>query len=373
MRVLVVSPAFYPAVRYGGPTRSIHSLCLALGRVGCTVRVLTTNTDGDDVLDVPTDRDVPMAPNVTVRYCARVVYHDVSPRLAAALPAEARRADVVHLQAVYSFPTFPTLAIARLLDMPLVWSPRGALQRWERTTRVGAKWIWERGCRALLPRRAAFHTTAAPEAEATAARMPGIPVAIVPNGVDVPAAIEPRGLGGRLEILFLGRLHPIKGIDRLLAALRRIERGDLALTIAGDGDPSYRAELERLVSELGLDGRVSFVGFLDGEAKSAALRRAHLLVLPSHSENFGMAAAEALAHGTPVVAARGTPWHDLDRRGCGTWCDNEPAELARGIDRVLSGDLAAMGERGRAWMHEAFSWDHVAREMRVLYEKVLRV
>ena len=100
-------------------------------------------------------------------------------------------ADVVHLIAVYSFPTFPTLAYCRRFQKPLVWSPRGSLQRWSGSTRVATKFLWERVCRMLAAKdRVVLHTTSEEEARQSQARFPDLRTVIVHNGVELPAHVR---------------------------------------------------------------------------------------------------------------------------------------------------------------------------------------
>jgi glycosyltransferase involved in cell wall biosynthesis len=116
---------------------------------------------------------------------------------------------------------------------------------------------------------------------------------------------------------------------------------------------------------------VRFHGHADEAAKEAAFRNADVLMLPSHSENFGMAAAEALARGIPVVAGSGTPWEALDAVGCGRWVPNTPEALAEAVRSLHREDLLAMGERGRAWVRDEFSIATMAASMHALYRSLI--
>jgi len=154
-----------------------------------------------------------------VYFCRKLFGRDFSPSLLFRLWPMIGWADIVHLTAVYSAPTIPALLMCRLLHKPLVWSPRGALQRWERTSKPGLKWAWEMICGTLIRSDGSFlHVTADQEAVATRTRIPGIAIAVIPNGVDVPSGLPPRTWTpeGILRLIFLGRLHPIKGIENLL-------------------------------------------------------------------------------------------------------------------------------------------------------------
>ena len=142
----------------------------------------------------------------------------------------------------------------------------------------------------------------------------------------------------------------------------------VTLSICGTGDESYAASLRQLASTLGLDARVRFEGHVDGKAKEAQFAAADALVLPSHTENFGLVVAEALAHGVPVIASKGTPWGEVESEGCGIWVDNSPASLANAVSSLQSMDLVAMGEKGRRWVTRRFSWAAIAVEFAATYE-----
>jgi glycosyltransferase involved in cell wall biosynthesis len=147
------------------------------------------------------------------------------------------------------------------------------------------------------------------------------------------------------------------------------------LQIAGPDEAGHRADVEQAVSRFGLNECVSFLGPLEGEAKSAAYAEADLFVLPSYSESFGMVVAEALAHEVPVLVTRGVPWPQLPERGCG-WCVDTTIEgLAQGLREATAQEPAAlrhMGTRGRAWVEAEFRWDAIAKRFIDAYEQILR-
>ena len=193
MRILQVIPSFYPAHVYGGPIQSVYRLSCQLARRGHEVRVLTTDANGrHGVLDVVTDREVAVGGALRVRYCKRWMAESVAPTLLGLLPGHVGWADIVHLTAVYSFPTIPTLLVSSLRDKPVVWSPRGAFQRWEGSTRWLVKGAWEWACRRLRPRRLVLHATSAQEAAESAGRAGGVETAVIANGVDLPKLVPKR-------------------------------------------------------------------------------------------------------------------------------------------------------------------------------------
>lgn len=305
-----------------------------------------------------------------VYFCKRKWSGDISPSMLLQLWPMIRWADVVHLTAVYSSPTIPTLLICNLLGKPVVWSPRGALQRWDGATRPLEKNIWEAVCNFLIRRvKCVLHVTSAEEAAASEARIRASDHVLIPNGVEVPETIPVRTWkpDGVLRLLVIGRLHPIKGIENLLLALKILEDGKVNLSICGVGDNSYVSSLRKLVTQLGLDRCVKFKGQVEGKDKEREFFEADVCLVASHSENFSMVVAEALAHGVPVIASKGTPWAAVEKQNCGLWVENTPIGLSVALQTIRAQDLAAMGNRGRLWMESDFGWREIAKKMHAVY------
>ncbi|MEW5771872.1 MAG: glycosyltransferase [Pseudomonadota bacterium] len=377
MNILHVTPSFFPATYFGGPIYSTLGLCDALQAIpGVNLRVLTTDTAGPGKLDrlQVAHNPVVFPAGYHVCYCRRSFGLDVSLGFFARLWKALRWADVVHLTGVYSPPTIPTLLACRLLGRPVVWSPRGSLQRWEGSTRPRLKRLWEAMCNSLIkPGRVVLHVTSQQEAESSIARISHASTALIPNGVDLPELDTQRVWqpNGTLRILFMGRLHPIKGIENLLIAMSAPSVANTTLVVCGDGDPTYRALLQEQVATLGLEGRVVFAGEVKGKAKLAAFTAADVCVVPSFSENFGMVVAESLAHGVPVVVSKGAPWAEVERQECGFWVENTADSLASALQTIMNHCLAEMGNRGRSWMERDYGWNKAAKEMNALYQTLL--
>ncbi len=377
LRIVHVVPTYYPAVRYGGPIRSVHGLCKALVARGHEVHVYTSSMDGRDDLDVPLVDPVDMD-GVRIHYFRVPALRRLCwcPALGTTLARDIDGFDVLHLHSVFLWPTFAAARIAARAGVPYVVSPRGMLGRTvieSKSRLVKTAWIRLIERRTLL-QAAAVHATA--ELEAAEIRGLGLPVPrmiCVPNGVDWPAESRP-GAGSPLAdprqpyALFLSRLDPKKGLDRLIEAWRWVP--DLDLVIAGNDESGYRRELDRMVERAGLQARVRFIGAVADEHKWTLYANAVLFLLPSYSENFGNVVAEAMAMGCPVVV---TPEVGIARlvqeTGAGLVCAGDPRLLAEGI-RSLVADFAtrvAMGERGRRAAHERLSWHGCARDMEAAY------
>lgn len=375
MKILHVTPAFYPAKHWGGFAHSVPGLCDALARnPDIDLKVLTTDSDGPRTRQSISVKAFPekFPAGYGVYYCRRAFGQSVSPGLLLRLWSMARWADVLHLTATYSFPTIPTLLVCRILRKPVVWSPRGALQRWQGTTRARAKSVWEKVCNALCdPHRVVLHVTSEEEKNESSPRIPKARAKVIHNGIDLPGLNGDRSKrNGSLRLLYLGRLHPIKGIENLLRALAEV-KSDVTLSVCGDGEPSYRRSLENLVSELSLERRVTFRGPADEATKARHFHEADLCIVPSFKENFSMVVAESLSHAVPVIVGDGTPWKQVDQIGCGRCVPNSPDQIARAIEALGDAPLREMGLRGRDWMQKEFGWSVVAEQMLVTYRELI--
>lgn len=381
MRILHVVASYLPATRYGGTIWSVHGLCKALAARGHDVHVFTTSVDGDRDSDVPHGQPVDVA-GVTVWYFrsarGRRIYW--APEMTAALDERIGDCAVVHTHAIFLWPLWAAARAAHRAHVPYVVSPRGMLERdlvSRKSPLIKATWIAAIE-RHNLERAAAIHVTSAREADEAAAfglRLP--PLCEIPNGVDLPhgdsqpspamAAI----VRGGPYVLFLGRLNWKKGLDRLVAALSRV-RG-ARLVVAGNDEEGYRAIIEELASRAGVAARVVFTGPVDGADKATLLAHAHVLVLPSYSENFGNAVLEAMAAGCPVIV---TPEVGIapvvQASGAGLVVEGDADSLGRAIDSVCGRDdmRAELGGRGRQVAATTFSWPRVAQQFDDLYASV---
>jgi len=382
LRVLHATPAFAPAYRYGGPIRSVEGLVVELARSGVDVRVLTTDADGVDRLRMgrgwQTWRGVP------VRYLPRWAQPDLAPAFLWEAYVQAKQSDVGHVMSLFSTPSMVSLAAFELAGKPVVLSPRGALEPAAlKVASARKKHAWLRAFAPLLRRTTLFHATSNTEA-ASITRVLGaeVRVRVVPNGTDLEPRETAMARKARApsipKIGSLGRIHPIKALERLVeaAVILRARGVDLELELAGPPqDEAYLAELRRRAERPALAGRVRFPGELAAEAKFDFLAGCRVLCLPSRSENFGNVVVEALSCMTPVVTSRGTPWEELETLGAGRWVDNAPAALADALEPYLRDALlsAQAGERGRDLVERCYSWTAVAGAMRGVYEEAVHL
>lgn len=304
-----------------------------------------------------------------------------SPLMLKGLKSSARSGDILHSHSLWMFPNiYPGWAVEGTA-CKLVCSPRGTL-----TSYSLARSAWKKkimmvlGQRTMLNRVDMFHATSGNEYSDIRRKGFRQPVMVLPNGITLPDA-------GLLDVkssladckkktlIYLSRIHPEKRLDLLLKAWRRLETrySDWKLDIYGPLTGDFPPQMQKLAFDLGLS-RVSFKGEILGDAKYKALHAADLFVLPTHTENFGMAIAEALASGTPAVTTKGAPWKGLAEHRCGWWVDETEETLCETLDRAMAlppESLAEMGARGREWMKRDFDWNQLGVKMKLAYEWLL--
>jgi glycosyltransferase involved in cell wall biosynthesis len=230
-------------------------------------------------------------------------------------------------------------------------------------------WLWQKDA---LRTAHCLHATA--ESEYEEIRQAGLknPVAVIPNGIDIPQ-LPPAQREARKQktILSLGRIHPKKGLDRLVRAWATLEDRfpDWSLRLVGSPEVGHDLELIALGKQLNLK-RFQIQAAAYGEAKWQVYQEADLFVLPTLNENFGITVAEALACELPVISTKGAPWQGLEQEGCGWWIDHGVAPLAAALVQAMALDEATradMGKRGKAWMARDFSWAAIGAEMANVY------
>jgi len=381
VKVLHVIDVYPPAKFYTGPPQQVHRLARELRAADVDVRVVTTNANGPDTIDLPTGRWVDFE-GVPVFYGRRLPgTNKISWSAWRTIVREAAHTDLIHATGLFSWTNLAVAARARRVGVPVVVSPRGSLDPEALAFSPGKKaWFFRLGGSRALEEAAAFHVTSQMEREYVEAFVPGARTGLIPNGVIVPTDADLARWtsvpAAAPTLLFLGRIHPKKNVIPLVRAWASVapRHPRAKLVLAGPDDHGHRAEVERTIAALGVDQSVRLAGFVLGEDLSRLLATSIGLVLPSQTENFGNVVAEALAYRVPVIASTGTPWGGLRERDCGWWAEPSVEGLERAIDEALSLDSAtriAKGERGRRWMIDEFSWATVARAMIDFYDDVV--
>jgi glycosyltransferase involved in cell wall biosynthesis len=291
--------------------------------------------------------------------------------------------DILHDNGIWLPHNHRLAELAKTRGIPRIVSTRGMLEPWARRHKQFKKRLaWRLYQRRDLRLACCHHTTGEAEAHNLEKLLLGVPVITVPNGVDVPEEQPPtvngeveRAISERLRtVLFLGRIYPVKGLPMLIEAWARVRPQGWVLRIAGPDEAGHRKFVEKAVLAAGLGEVISFTGPIEPRMKKSAFFDAELLVLPSHSESFGVVVAEALAHGLPVLTTTKTPWSILAQRECGWWVEATVDGISEGLRQAT--DLEpearrAMGAKGRALAIEQFGWECVAERILAMYRLIL--
>ena len=283
--------------------------------------------------------------------------------------------DVVHVHAVWSIFSILAMFWCILKRTPFVVSPHGCLM--PRVFKKGwlkKEFFYHIFVRPLMMKAFAIHVTAKLEAEAIKKLGFRRSVVIIPLGVEVVDFEKVKKVSSMRTMLFVGRIGEEKGLVNLVRAWRQVDHAGWQLVIAGPDWKGYKDVLDKEIEQLSLVGDVLFPGSVVGEAKDKLYRNADCFVLPSPMENFSAVVLEALAHGLPVIATKGTPWEELEVCGCGWWIDQGVTPLADALRTVLqksADELIEMGRRGVQLTKSKYSWDIVADRTIDLYKRAV--
>ena len=359
----------------GGPPRSVSHLCGALCDVSNSdISILTA--------EYPNDLQVPLHEKINLHKlpAQRHSFLDRLNKIGFADALEGRYQNgllsLIHQHGMWLRSSHEVTTVANKHEVPLVLSPRGMLEPWAiNNSKWKKKLAWAMYQKRDLEKVTAFHATA--QSEADSIRRLGFeqPIAVIPNGVHLPkitthklkmTAPNPK----KKTALFLSRINPKKGLPMLLDAWSRVAPIDWRLVIAGNDDSNHLPIVERKIHEQGLGAQVAIAGPLFGEAKKAAYCNADLFVLPSYSENFGIAVAEALSYGLPVITTTGCPWQELETNNCGWWVKPSKVEIESSLRQALvmaPSQLVEMGNRGRKLVEQRYQWPGIAEQMLEFY------
>ncbi len=369
----------------GGPSVSVHNMLEALRRRGIAVDLVATDDDGGSArLDVALDHFVQIE-GQNVRFFPRqTVKYAFSAPMLRWLRRHVHEYDLVHTHGLFGWPPLAAAWCARAACVPYVMRPAGVLDTWG--MRNKSRLVKALSVRLvdgpLLQSAAAVHfTTPLEQARAAELRL-RICSVVLPIGVDTdttpdggPEPANAPTLGGSRMILYLARIHPIKRVDALLQAYAALEsRRATTLVIAGDGDAALVARLKQMAGDLGLGSDVHWVGFAHGALKRWLLARASLFVLPSDSENFGIAVVEAMNASLPVIVTQGCGLADFVRQhGAGTVTDGTVGGLRAALGGLLANaeQRQAMGKAGREAAQRELSLDAFGARLENLYRSVI--
>ncbi|KAF3889667.1 MULTISPECIES: glycosyltransferase [Nostocales] len=389
MKVLHVIPSVAP-VR-GGPSLAVIEMVTALRDMGIDAEIATTNDNGRDLLDVSLGEcteyhGVPIwffsrfSPNShAVREFA------FSHQLTAWLWQKIHQYDLLHIHAIFSYPSTVTMAIARQKQVPYIVRPLGQLCHWSLQQSARKKQIYLKLIEiANLKGSQALHLTSKQEEQEVSLLSLNTPSFILPHGLSIPPAIpdarqrlrqELNVLADEPIILFLSRFHPKKGLDYLIPALGKLADRRFTFVMAGNGLPEYEKYVESLLFSHGIRTHTHITGFVEGERKNILMQGADLFALTSHSENFGVAVLEALAVGLPVLVTPGVALAGLVKEErLGYVPELDITAISSLLKRALEHpqEAKSMGEYARKLVLEKYTWRNISNHLIEIYNKIIK-
>jgi glycosyltransferase involved in cell wall biosynthesis len=389
MKVLQIVPSL--SLVYGGPSQMVLGLSGALATAGANVTILTTDANGDvgqAPLQVPLEQPVSQAGYDIIYFrCNPWRRYKFSLNLLKWLATHASDYDIAHIHALFSPVSTAAATIARNAGLPYILRPLGTLDPADLQKKKRLKQLYGHFLeRPNLAGAAAVHFTAAQEAKISQRFGATTRDLVIPLGVSLPAiegtAATVRSGWGIADdlplLLFMARIEPKKGLDLLLPALEQLMAAgqDFHFVLAGANpqDPGYEAEIQRQIATSPLAHRTTVTGFVTGSQKTALLQAADLFVLPSYYENFGIAVAEAMSVGTPVVISNQVHiWPQIQAANAGWVSDCAVAPLTETL-KVALNSCSEWPQRGvwaREYAEQHYSWAAIAQQMLQAYDQIL--
>ena len=378
MKVLHVIPSLSPA--RGGPGIVLRELTSALTARGVEVHIATTDDDGPDAR-IPVTFCVPIAESGGIAYYfpRQSRFYTFSWPLTKWLLRHVAEYDLVHIHALFSYPSTVAAWASRRAHIPYVIRPLGTLAAWGLSSRrpLLKRWSLALNERRMLRDAAVVQATSEQERLEAIAACRECHTVVIPNPVPVPADKQSRPRRAKpATLLFLSRIDPKKGLELLLEAFDRVAAADpdIRLVIAGDGDSAFVAAIHRQAASLRCHDQVRFTGNVVGDLKNHLLADADLFVLPSYAENFGVAVVEAMANGVPVLISPNIGIHnEVTAASAGRTAECEAGAIADRIREMLGDpdELIRMGENGRQLALNRYSPRLVADRLLSEYETIV--
>lgn len=374
MKILHIIAAYKPAVIYGGPTMSVAMLCEELVRTGADIEVFATTANGPAELPVTANTPVQID-GVTVTYFKRITkdHTHFSPALLRALWKRAAEFDAIHIHAWWNLVSVFSCLIAMRRGIPVILSPRGTLSSYSFSNHnTGKKKLIHQFLGKNLLAKCHMHVTSAKEAETITKHVSPKSITTIPNFVKIEKAgmYETTIPYSPLMLLFFSRIEEKKGLDILLNALPLLTV-PFHLTIAGNGDKGYIDQLKTSVNP-DLTDKITWAGFYNDD-KFDLLRRHHLMVLPSHDENFGNVVVESLSVGTAVLVSENVGLAEyVNKHQLGWVCSTNTVSVSVAINDIGNKHQELEATRASApdIMRRDFTGDKLVQQYIGLYKKV---
>ncbi|MBD2666118.1 glycosyl transferase, group 1 [Richelia sinica FACHB-800] len=389
MQILQIVPSI--SLIYGGPSQMVLGLAPALAKAGVKVTVITTDSNGDTgqtPLDVPLNQPVDQDGYEIIYFrCAPFRRYKFSLDLLKWLNHHAQDFDLAHIHALFSPVSSAAATICRQKNLPYILRPLGTLDPADLRKKQQLKKLYVAMIeRANLAGAAAVHFTSTQEAKISERFGVKTKDLVIPLGVNPPILSNEDVLSrwgiakDKPVILFMSRIDPKKGLELLIPALEELLTAgyDFHFVLAGTNpqDPGYEEKIKTQIANSSLRSHTSITGFVTGVAKASLLQAADIFVLPSYYENFGIAVAEAMVAGTPVVISDQVHIYQQVEDSASGWVGTTDTQsLVELLKQALSNpaERQRRGENARNYALENFSWQAIALQMIQAYKSITKL
>ena len=385
LKVLHIIPSV--SLARGGPSKAVIEMVSALRDNDVDAEIATTNDDAQNRLDLPLNKQT------NYNGAPVIFFNRFSPTISAIrefaysngfrkwLNKNIHRYDIIHVHAIFSFCSSYAMYLARKKNIPYIIRPIGQLEAWSLSQSKFRKQLYLK----LIEKKNivnanSIHFTAHSEQQQSLAALQNtFANQVIPLGINIAPEIEDarQKMLSRwslnpnvINLLFLSRLHPKKGLERLLNALSKAQGPAFQLIIAGEGDDNYKKSLINLIKRLGLNEYCHLVGFVEGNDKQLLLQGSDLFILPSYSENFGIATLEAMASAMPVIISNEVALStEIKKYNLGWVTDLNEEELRKSIEQALTSSqrYKEIGAAAKDFANKNFNWSTQANKLKKLY------
>lgn len=378
MKILHVTPAYKPALIYGGPTMSVSMLAEQLARATVHTEVYTTTANGKHELDVKQGKAV-LVDGVNVTYFKRVTkdHTHFSPRLLLQLWRKCRQFDVVHIHGWWNTVSVLACWIAQRRRAMVIVSPRGMLSSYSfgNKNSLAKRLIHLLLGRSLLE-KSFIHATSHNEYEAVLSLLKPSAIFNIPNFIRLDRVSHSRAplSDDVLRLIFFSRIEEKKGLDILLNALQRVSM-PFRLTVAGSGARAYADGLKKMAADYGIGDKINWIGF-QTEKKFEVLANHDLMVLPSYDENFGNVVIESLSAGTAVLISKQVGLADyVIEKHLGWVCECDAQSVADAINSIylIKGKLNDICNKAPSIIQNDFDANNIVDRYISMYHDVLNI
>ncbi|MGI0482231.1 glycosyltransferase [Geminocystis sp. CENA526] len=387
MKILHVIPSV--ATVRGGPSKAILEMVRALIEQNIDVKIVTTNDNGANLLDVPLNQKINYQ-GIPIIFFSRfsppinsIREFAFSRDLTTWLIKHIKDYDLIHVHAIFSYASTIAMSIARQQKIPYIVRPLGQLCTWSLTQKAQKKQVYFQLIeKANLEGSKLVHFTAKQEEKEAEKLNLKYQSFVLPLGLNLPQIINnPREklhnyyqIPNEIPIiLFLSRIHEKKGLDLLVTALSQVNQ-NFCFVIAGSGNEYYEQKIKELIQQNKMLEKVIWTGFVEGELKDILLQGSDLFALTSYSENFGIAVLEALAVGLPVIVTEGVALSSIvAENDLGFVTNLDINSIASTIENILKNpqELKEKSDRSKEFIFNNYTWDKIACNLISIYQQII--